>query len=43
LRPNVRSFPVNSYLIFYSVKPEEIHILRIIHVSRDAQAVFENE
>jgi toxin ParE1/3/4 len=40
---NVRTFPVNSYLIFYSIKPEEIRILRIIHASRDAEAVFAEE
>jgi plasmid stabilization system protein ParE len=43
LRPNVRAFPVNNYVIFYSVKPEEIRILRIIHASRDAQVVFAEE
>jgi toxin ParE1/3/4 len=43
LRSNVRTFPVNSYVIFYSVRPGEIRILRIIHASRDAQAVFANE
>jgi toxin ParE1/3/4 len=43
LRPNVRSFPVNSYVIFYSARPGEIRILRIIHASRDAQAVFVEE
>ena len=40
LRPNIRTFPVNNYVIFYGVKPEEIRILRIIHASRDAYAVF---
>lgn len=43
LRPNVRTFPVNNYAIFYSVKSAEIRILRIIHSSRDAQAVFAAE
>jgi toxin ParE1/3/4 len=43
LRPNVRTFPVNNYVIFYSVKPGEIRILRIIHASRDAQAIFADE
>ena len=43
LRPNVRTFPVNNHVIFYSVKPGEIRILRIIHASRDAQAVFADE
>jgi toxin ParE1/3/4 len=40
LRPNVRTFPINNYVIFYSVKPGEMRILRVIHASRDAQAVF---
>jgi toxin ParE1/3/4 len=43
LRPKVRTFPVNSNMIFYSTKPGEIRILRIIHARRDAQAVFEEE
>ena len=43
LRPNVRTFPVNNYQIFYSVRPSEIHILRILHASRDAYAVFAEE
>jgi plasmid stabilization system protein ParE len=33
-RPNIRSFPV------YSTPPGEIRVLRIIHTSRDAGAVF---
>jgi toxin ParE1/3/4 len=40
LRPNVRTFPVNNYVIFYRVKSAEIRILRIIHASRDLQAIF---
>ena len=43
LRPNIRTFPVNDYLIFYSVKSGEIRILRIIHTSRNAPAVFAEE
>jgi plasmid stabilization system protein ParE len=39
-RPNVRIFSANNHVIFYSVKPSEIRILRVIHGSRDAQAVF---
>jgi plasmid stabilization system protein ParE len=42
-RPNIRTFLANTYLIFYSFKPGEIRILRIIHASRDAQAVFTEE
>ncbi len=43
LRPNVRTFPVNNHLIFYTVRPGEIRILRVIHASRDAYAVFVQE
>jgi toxin ParE1/3/4 len=43
LRPNVRIFPIGSYLIFYSIKSGEVRILRIIHASRDALAVFTAE
>lgn len=42
-RPNLRSFPVENYVIFYSIRPGEIRILRIIHTGRDAWAVFERE
>jgi toxin ParE1/3/4 len=40
---NVRSFPVSNYLIFYSTRPNEIRVLRIIHASRDVWAVFTQE
>ena len=42
-RPNIRSFSVGNYIIFYSTHPAEIRILRIIHASRDAWAVFTQE
>lgn len=42
-RPNVRTFPVKDYLIFYSVQSGTVRILRIIHSSRDAFAVFAGE
>jgi toxin ParE1/3/4 len=42
-RPNVRAFPTGNYMIFYSVKPTEIRILRIIHARRDAEAIFAEE
>jgi toxin ParE1/3/4 len=40
LRDNVRTLPVNQYLIFYSPRASEIRILRVLHTSRDAMAVF---
>ena len=42
-RPNVRTFPVGLFVIFYSVRPAEIRILRVIHANRDVQAVFAGE
>ena len=42
-RPNIRSFPVSNYLIFYSTHSSEIRILRIIHTSRDAWAAITQE
>jgi toxin ParE1/3/4 len=41
--PNIRSFPFGNHVIFYSTRPNEIRILRIIHASRDAWAVFTQE
>jgi toxin ParE1/3/4 len=40
---NRRSFPVNNYVIFYRVKSGQIQILRVLHGSRDIQAVFASE
>lgn len=39
-RPNVRTFVAGNYLIFYSPKSDELRILRVLHVSRAAYAVF---
>jgi plasmid stabilization system protein ParE len=37
---DVRSFAVHPYVIFYRPLPDEIRILRVIHASRDAFALF---
>jgi len=42
-RPSVRAFTAGNYLIFYSPRLEELRILRVIHSSRDAFAVFAQE
>jgi toxin ParE1/3/4 len=42
-RPGLRTFPVNNYIIFYRVKSGEIRIPRIIHSSRDIQAILGEE
>lgn len=39
-RPHIRTFVAGSYLIFYHPKGDELRILRVIHASRDAFAVF---
>ena len=39
----VRTLLAGNYIIFYSVRDNEIRILRIIHSSRDAFAVFAGE
>lgn len=35
LAPNVRFFPVGSYLIFYRESAEGIQVLRVLHGARD--------
>jgi plasmid stabilization system protein ParE len=40
LRPNIRTFPVNNHIISHNVRVGEVRILRIIHTSRDAHAIF---
>lgn len=40
LRPNVRGFPVGSYVIFYRDTPEHIEIIRVLHGARDTENTF---
>lgn len=40
---NVRTFAVDRYMIFYRHTAHEIRILRVVHTSRDAFAVFGND
>ena len=40
LRPNVRGFPVGSYVIFYRDTPEHIEIIRVLHGARDIENTF---
>lgn len=42
-RPQIRTFPAGNYLIFYQPKTDELRILRVIHASRDAFALFARE
>lgn len=41
LAPNLRSFAVGNYVIFYRPIPEGIQIIRVLHGARDISALFE--
>jgi toxin ParE1/3/4 len=41
LVPNLRSFPVGNYLIFYRPINEGIEVIRILHGARDIPSIFE--
>ena len=40
LWPEVRSFPVGNYVIFYRPLPDGITLLRVLHGARDIQTDF---
>ena len=40
LAEGLRSFPVGRHIIFYLVLPQGIEIVRILHGSRDLNAIF---
>ena len=40
LAPGVRSFPFGRYVIFYAPIDKEIVVIRVLHGSRDIDAVF---
>ena len=42
LAPNLRSFPVSSYMIFYRPITNGVGIARVLHGSRDIDALFRN-
>jgi len=39
----LRSFPVGRYVIFYLTVPNGIDIVRVLHGSRDVNAIFHPE
>lgn len=43
LVPNLRSFPVGNYLIFYRPINQGIEVIRVLHGARDIQSLFEEE
>ena len=40
LRPELRSFQEKPYVIFYTIEVDRITVRRIIHGSRDLEALF---
>jgi toxin ParE1/3/4 len=40
LRPDLFSFPVGQYVLFYREQPDGIVLVRVIHGSRDLPALF---
>ena len=43
LLPNLRSFPVDSYVIFYFPMGDGIEVIRILHGARDIQRLFDKD
>jgi toxin ParE1/3/4 len=41
LKPNLRSFPISSYVIFYRSIPSGIEVVRILHGARDIFSLFQ--
>jgi toxin ParE1/3/4 len=41
LLPELRSFNVDNYLVFYRERGETVEIARVLHGSRDFTAIFE--
>ncbi|MDF5714977.1 MAG: type II toxin-antitoxin system RelE/ParE family toxin [Rhizonema sp. NSF051] len=41
LVPNLRSFPVGNYLIFYRPVNQGIEVIRVLHGARDIPSIFE--
>ena len=42
LRPGVRMFPAGEYVILYRIVADDALILRVVHGSRDLQALLES-
>lgn len=38
--PNLRSFPVKEYIIFYRVTERGVEVVRILHGKRDIEAII---
>ena len=40
LAPDIRSFPVGRYVIFYQTLPDGIEIVRVLHSARDLDSLL---
>jgi toxin ParE1/3/4 len=40
LLPNLRSFPIDNYVVFYQQIEDGIDVIRLLHGSRDMEEVF---
>lgn len=43
IHPQVRSFPVGSYVIWYRPTPNGVEILRVLHGARDFRRILREE
>ena len=41
LLPDIRLFPVGDYVVLYFVEGPDVRITRVVHGSRDLEALFE--
>lgn len=41
LGEGIRSFPIGRYIIFYHAVSEGIEVVRVLHASRDLEAIFD--
>ena len=42
LAPELRSFPVDRYVVFYRPQDDGIDVVRVLHSARDIESVSEN-
>ncbi|QQR80036.1 MAG: type II toxin-antitoxin system RelE/ParE family toxin [Deltaproteobacteria bacterium] len=41
LAPDIKSFPVEKYVIFYRKIEQGIHVMRVLHGARDVEIAFQ--
>jgi toxin ParE1/3/4 len=43
LAPELRSFPVGQYVIFYLPLPKGVDIVRVLHGARDIESILQED